>query len=262
MYARNRGGFYLRHFTKPLNPNTGAQMDSRNGFDNAASAWKNLTDYQKAAWNSYADTNYTPKKGVSASKPSGFNAFTALHNACNSANRTIREITVQLPEGVTTTEGTFTPTDGPPPTALGGQIQDSTNQPLGITVGEVTFSSADAAVTLTLDLSTHISAAPKFLDSIGSVPVGLSVQLSKALSAGQTFVASPSTTCVLTIPPVVMTGVFVDVEQIQFRANAADLDISKFKLWYTTGQRAQADVYLVGNNGAQRLLGSKIVLIS
>ena len=261
VYARNRGGYYLRHFTKPLNPGTNAQLNARNNFDSAAAAWKTLTDLQRAAWNTYALTNYMPKKGYSASVTSGFNAFVALRNAALNGNRTAREITVSLPAATTNSPVAFVPPDSAPANSLGSQILDSNGDPLTITLADVVFDSATAETTVKIDFGLKQSAVPTFNDATGNLPVGFTVQLSKALNAGQTFVASPNTVTVCTIAPPVLTGTWNDVTRIEFTADEADFNINDYKLWYTTGQRCQADVYMVSSYGAMRLLGSKIITV-
>ena len=53
-FARNRFGYYVRNRTTPVNPNTTAQSYVRELFGETSSAWRGLTAYQRAAWESYA----------------------------------------------------------------------------------------------------------------------------------------------------------------------------------------------------------------
>lgn len=55
VYARNKGGAYVRNRTSPLQPGTGLQVDARGLFQAAVRNWTNiLTDNQRYQWNAYA----------------------------------------------------------------------------------------------------------------------------------------------------------------------------------------------------------------
>lgn len=54
-FARNRSGAYVRNRTMPLNPQSQAQSAQRAAFGSLTQAWRNLTESQRAAWNSIAD---------------------------------------------------------------------------------------------------------------------------------------------------------------------------------------------------------------
>lgn len=60
VYAKNRGGAYARTKTTPINPQTLAQANVRNGFTANSQAWRGLTDDQRAAWS--ASTGNFPAK--------------------------------------------------------------------------------------------------------------------------------------------------------------------------------------------------------
>lgn len=54
VYARNRGGTYIRGWAKPTNPNSSSQQRARSDFGDAVAAWSGLTVLQRAAWETYA----------------------------------------------------------------------------------------------------------------------------------------------------------------------------------------------------------------
>lgn len=54
VYARNRGGTYIRGWAKPTNPNSPSQQRARSDFGTAVARWASLTDLQRAAWDTYA----------------------------------------------------------------------------------------------------------------------------------------------------------------------------------------------------------------
>lgn len=57
VFSRNRGGNYVRTRVKPSNPSTEYQVAVRNALSTASGDWKDLTDAQRAAWKSWADSN-------------------------------------------------------------------------------------------------------------------------------------------------------------------------------------------------------------
>lgn len=93
VYARNKGGSYIRTKTKPLNPKTLAQSLVRNNFTSNSQAWRGLTASQRQAWIS-ATVNF-PKKGKLAETEtlSGSQLFMRINN--NLLN--IEQATISLP---------------------------------------------------------------------------------------------------------------------------------------------------------------------
>lgn len=77
--ARNRSGAYLRNKVTPNNPNTGFQQSARTALAGLSSAWKNLTEAQRDAWNaavgSWENTNVFGDNVI----PTGKNLFTQLN---------------------------------------------------------------------------------------------------------------------------------------------------------------------------------------
>lgn len=53
-FSRNRYGSYARKRVVPVNPNTSEQVRARSTFQAAVTAWRQLTDAQRAAWANYA----------------------------------------------------------------------------------------------------------------------------------------------------------------------------------------------------------------
>ena len=53
-FSRNRYGAYARKRVVPVNPRTSEQVRARTTFQAAVTAWRQLTDAQRAAWSNYA----------------------------------------------------------------------------------------------------------------------------------------------------------------------------------------------------------------
>lgn len=55
VFARNRGGAYLRNKVTPTNPQTIAQVQARSLLTSYSQAWRSLTETQRNAWKSVVD---------------------------------------------------------------------------------------------------------------------------------------------------------------------------------------------------------------
>lgn len=75
-YARNRYGNYVRARTKPVNPNTAAQVKIRSAVAYCCDRWSNtLTAGQRTAWNLYASNVVMKNKLGESINLSGFNHY-------------------------------------------------------------------------------------------------------------------------------------------------------------------------------------------
>jgi len=88
VFSRNKAGFYVRQWVKPINPRTLSQQQARINFGNVSNQYHSLSDGQKALWNAFAPF-YNPKGVSIPSGISGFNAFIALGNLAKSAGDNI-----------------------------------------------------------------------------------------------------------------------------------------------------------------------------
>ena len=93
VFAKNKGGNYMRSKSKPSNPKTAAQMAVRAQFGAISSAWKNLTESARSAWRESA-SNFPYINRLGDSKIlSGF----ALHQQLNSNLVLIGESALTFP---------------------------------------------------------------------------------------------------------------------------------------------------------------------
>lgn len=57
VFARNKGGAYIRRFSKPINPSTQAQVNARNRLATQSASWRLLDLAEQLAWNAWALTH-------------------------------------------------------------------------------------------------------------------------------------------------------------------------------------------------------------
>lgn len=93
VFAKNKGGHYMRSKSKPTNPRTAQQMAVRGAFGAISSAWRSLPEAARNAWNEIAsDFPYINKLGDSKVL-SGF----ALHQKLNRNVGLVGGETLQYP---------------------------------------------------------------------------------------------------------------------------------------------------------------------
>ena len=79
VFAKNRGGAYVRTKVTPVNPSTAAQTAVRAALTSFSQAWRNLTQAQRDAWNG-AVANFTGTDIFGDIKtPSGINLYNKLN---------------------------------------------------------------------------------------------------------------------------------------------------------------------------------------
>lgn len=91
VFARNKGGAYIRQYVIPVDPRTISQLNARNSFGIASSSYHSMNPAQKSRWNNFASSVFNPKTGK-IGVSSGFNAFVGLNTSVISAK--IRGISV------------------------------------------------------------------------------------------------------------------------------------------------------------------------
>ena len=113
--ARNRGGNYWRSRVVPINPESPAQSEVRLNLAAAASNWSAITQPQRDAWNTYAESLAGNNRVGDSSKPSGINAFVSTNSLRLLANLS------QLSDAPSSTgRGTYTPPSTLPSYSISG----------------------------------------------------------------------------------------------------------------------------------------------
>lgn len=100
VFARNKGGHYMRSKSNPTNPQTTAQAGVRAAFGSVASAWRGLTQQQRESWNAGAENfPYTNRLGDTKTL-SGFALHQKLNSNLNAAGSAQELLSVPSPQGV------------------------------------------------------------------------------------------------------------------------------------------------------------------
>lgn len=256
IYAHNKGGYYVRQFSKPTNPKTGAQVALRTSFNQALQAWHSLSPEQKAQWNNYAVTNFKAKSPVVRTVYSGFMAFCSLRATAINAQRVFRVATMTTPPATLTFEDFAPPTGEPPASSFGAGIQTKTGAPLSLTLQSATLSAANAALDLTFLLESIQIAGPLFLDPIGNEPVGFAAFMSLPQQQEGMFIHKDNLTNVGSIKPLEVGEGWVSGLTFTLRCMDLDFDIAAHKLWCVENDFVRITAFTVGKSGQTQPCGS------
>jgi len=99
VYARNKGGAYIRNWVKPTNPASTKQQNQRNTLSLKSAAWRNLTDEQRDSWKSWADDNPILDRLGASIVLTGAQAYTKINiNRDNSSDAATQSTTPGPPD--------------------------------------------------------------------------------------------------------------------------------------------------------------------
>ena len=98
VYARNKGGAYVRNWVRPTNPQTTAQQNQRNTLSLKSAAWRTLTDEQRDSWKSWANDNPVLDRMGASIVLTGAQAYTKINiNRDNAADAAVQTTTPGAP---------------------------------------------------------------------------------------------------------------------------------------------------------------------
>lgn len=92
VFAKNRGGAYIRTKTTPLNPQTTAQMNIRGIFASISSAWSQLTEANRQTWNNFVSDYARTDVFGDLRNPSGKNLFQRLNQNLSISGQTLIDV--------------------------------------------------------------------------------------------------------------------------------------------------------------------------
>lgn len=258
VYARNKGGAYVRSYVKPTNPKTNQQLLTRSGFSDATKAWYGLTSAEQGGWNGYAVTTFKPKKGKVGVTYSGANAFVSLRNSTVQLNKIFRAATFSVPAGVTATFSNASAVTTAPVGIFSGQPQTSTHLPIPLSLASATLTAAGVC-TFTLNMGIGNGTAPiAFTDAGTTRKVGFVVFGNIAGSKRPT-----DTNCLgFTGFPSISAGMTSNITSFTLSMAAADINTANRKLWYQAGQKMVITAYAVSDIGEWAMLGSANVTVA
>lgn len=261
VFSRNKAGYYVRRWANPTNPQTLAQQQARANLAAVSSTWHSLSNPQKAAWNSFAITNFKAKFGnIPGVTYSGFNAFVSLINSIANARQNVMSLTWDA--GVVVVEGDFSSVLTAPSLPLSAQIQDNTGAALQISLLDVSLDAATGISDCQFLFDRNMGGAgptppkPIFLDSISNTPVSLQITASLPGVQENQAIPNPDFMIIGQSPVIEDTTTWVAVASPSFNLTFSAANTGKFKNWFSAGETVEFRGYLVAQNGMTQPIGT------
>jgi|WetSurMetagenome_2_1015567.scaffolds.fasta_scaffold263639_2 hypothetical protein len=258
VYARNKGGAYVRAHVVPTNPRTVRQQKIRSGFSSSAKTWNVITQADRNAWNAYAATFFTPKKVKPGVTYSGFSAFQSLFNTQIQLQTLKRGLTITTPTGITIVAADATPRTTAPTGLFSGQLTGAAGKGILQTLSAATLTSAGVfSATFALSEATP-STGPTWIDP------GSSRKFGYLFFGNMPGSSSPRDLIALgwTGLPGAPTGWTTAVSSFKLNFAALDIDLSQRKLWYAVGNKCVVTAYAVSEVGESAPLGTYSLIVT
>lgn len=256
VFSRNKSGFYIRGNSKPIDPKTAAQLNVRANFASVATAWHNLTDSNKQAWNTFSEFFFKPKFLKAGVVYSGINAFQSLRTASKQGNSRARAVTATDTSlaSVTLTQGDFLDVATPSNGIFSASISTLAGGALPISAQNMEMS-ADGTGSFEIAFVPQAS-APDFTEPNTNTPVGYTMMFSNPNSqAEQYFVKSFMSTLGAVKPITAVSGFTASDTSIKMEFAGADINKSDFKWFPQTGDTVRLSVFQISQSGAQIIVG-------
>ena len=267
VFARNKGGAYVRSFAKPVDPRTIAQITARSKFGSASSIYHSLDDSAKANWHAFASSVFNAKTGK-IGVSSGFNAFVSLANVVNNV-KIFDSYSLENTAPIVGTEIPFITNGIPPALSLQSNIKLTS---LGPGSANFIFGSADdLTYTSAMGISTFAGVINfNYTGEVGSGTTsavlqddagnkfGFKVFMSNPVSQKNMFIQNPYLIDLGAMPAQSFTP-SADFRQ-NFKMNfSANLDAGNYQSLPNLGQFVQLTVFQVGQTGMLLKVGAQTV---
>lgn len=266
VYARNKGGYYVRAYVPPVQPDTVAQTDARDSFSASSLAWNALTASEHAAWNAYANEYFKAKKPNGTVSYSGRNAFISLRNAVANGNRKTRPHKLYADNWniLAHTSIPFLASNTPMLKTFSPNIKTFKNIPLSIKATNFLIRS-DGVGRFTirpLPIPNPQAAAPIFRCPVTNQPVGYVLIASNILAHKSNFVQNPHHTIIGAFPPPTITwGWLPTYSSIIFFFYLADPSIPDHLVQYNIGDIVRLEAWALSLEGSFSRIGSEVFTI-
>lgn len=266
VFARGKGGAYVRQFVPPVQPKSPAQIRARTAFAAGARAFASLTSDQKASYNQFAINGFSPKSPKTGVTYSGCSAFASLKNqalACMQAAGATQTITDAPTIYNCVTVDFFTPNTAPSG-IFSAQVMGTNEgeyfvpslKALSIAAG----ATGASKITISMENSGYDPATfgnPVFQDPVTNERFGFALYASKRIADGSTKPAQVQKFIMAVIKPLDQSGE-TDVPQgpdWEFNISTSPT-VAESKYTLFPGDVVDCDLYAVSETGRSLLIGS------
>lgn len=286
VFARNRGGAYVRSYAVPVNPNTVAQVTARSQFGAAAANWHALTAGEKAQWENYAEQIFQPLVNANGASFSGHNAFVSLTNVCANANlkalstaNTFIYADDEITNWDITGEALYGVVINPPSQFNTGKLLVETSaggiSAASLEVVSVSLEVTGGAVNLTARLkpiisgqsvvgpvspTTEFTIVDGFQNSIAN-KVGFAFYMSESVNQQGDFIVNPFKIHLGTTLPIISTETALNFETFRIESGVP-ININNYQQIPSPGDIVRITVVMVDQFGQRKLIGAETTTVS
>lgn len=270
VFSFNRSGAYIRAKGLTVNPNSTAQLASRNTFSSSSNSYHSLSNAAKALWQAFAPF-YRSKTGVVGSNPSGFNVFVGMQNSARTLIRTNVTATVKKNNTGSAVAGTYLL----PATTLvapSGQLISTLNAdagpvPIVVNQSNVTATITSAGVwSVSLDIPSVIGPTMQsftsqiFQDSSARI-YGFMAQISRPKQQANQFFGNMDNITLGSMVGYTPTAPITGASSITVGISGT-LVPGDYDAFPQTGEVINLDIFQVGQSGMTNKLVSKKITIT
>lgn len=270
VFARNRGGNYVRSFVKPIDPMTVAQLNARNNFGISASNYHSLDPTLKTAWKEFALNTFNPKTGTQG-VPSGFNAYTALLNSTLFYKEPTSIVMKNPTTALTGTENIFGFSNVPPANQVQANFYSSSSvaipfnlNNIGPLIIENVEDNYNLACVIDLNLQIGGITTPGNLSTFSDAvenDFGFFIYASNAVKQPGMFIQNPNLQLIATLPglkTITTPAAAANILKLEF---TNDLEAGNYHTLGQIGEYIQLTIFQVSTTGMMNRIGTQIVEI-
>lgn len=263
-FSRNKAGAYVRQRVTPTDPKSEAQMAVRSRFANVGSAFHSLTPLQKAAWNAFATSLFTPFGGrIPGVTYTGQQAFMSLNQRLSNAASIITsnyDVSVGSYSGNTFYSLPTAMLETAPVEAFSGDLSGSGGTPIVQQFQGITYAASSGSFAANFAFngsgSPVLPSAPTWQDPTSGSPTGYLFYASAPVEQEGLAPRDIYKNLVAFVPgPNTFDGSYVPMST--FSVTGQITQVAPRKEWYAAGQTIRISVFALNmQTGQTQLLGS------
>lgn len=263
-FSRNKAGAYVRQRVTPTDPKSEAQMAVRARFANVGSAFHSLTPLQKAAWNAFATSLFTPVGGrIAGVTYTGQQAFVSLNQRLANAASIITsnpDVSIGSYTGDTFYALPTSMIENAPVEAFSGNLSGTGGAPIAQQFNGITYTASSGSFSASFALngsgSPVLPSAPTWQDPTSGSPTGYLFYASSPVEQEGLAPKNIYKNLVAFVPgPNTFDGSYTPA--LDYTVTGQITQTAPRKEWYQTGQTIRISVFALNmQTGQTQQLGS------
>jgi hypothetical protein len=270
VFARNRGGNYVRNYVKPTDHRSASQVSTRAKFTTASTSFKALNSLQKLQWNSFANTIFLNSEG-GFFRGAGIAAFISLYQSVLTY-RSFVAPTIKFNGTPVVSPVYLTPTFSNTPPSHMLQPNFKSNSGNLVQLVEFQFSNFhrydstpfvafDFDLTITLKNPLGVTNILSSLKDINDNYIFFNVYMSNPIITGTMFIQNKRITHIQSLRGLTSFSNVTNPTELKYEVVGALIDPNNFKYLPPVGSYVQASLDIMSSSGMRIRQYAQIVQI-